>query len=203
MPGRNIVKVLINDSFYHLYNRGVNRAEIFIDNEDYSYFEWLLARNLNSQPLKDARGRRYNSLYGSVELNAYCLMPNHFHFLTYRLQQSGTSKLMHTLALSYAGYFNKKYKRRGPLFENSYRAVRIESESQLLHVSRYIHLNHRDFRTWPHSSFSDYLSSPRSWITPSRVLNLFSSQETYRAFTLDYEQAQRENESIKREMAGY
>lgn len=203
MPGRNVVKVLINDSFYHLYNRGVNRQIIYQDSEDFLYFEWLLARKLSLQPIKDKRGRNYTSLSDKVTLSAYCLMPNHFHLLAYQTHEEGIAKLLHSLTLSYAGYFNKKYMRRGPLFENTYRAVRIESEAQLIHTSRYIHLNPAQFRTWPYSSLADYTGQPRPWVSPDRVLAHFPTTKSYLKFTSDYEQAQRDNEAIKREIDEY
>jgi putative transposase len=114
------------------------------------------------------------------------------------------TKLMRSIRTAYAMYFNKKYKRRGPLFENSYRAVTIWQDSQLLHISRYIHLNHWDFRNWPYSSLADHLSQARPWLATTRVQELFIDTNEYRAFVLDYEEAQRELETVKRELAnGY
>lgn len=202
MPGRNIVKFFDEQSFYHIYNRGINRAEIFLDEEDYTYFEWLLQRTLSSEPVKDSKGREYTWLRKEVELNCYCLMPNHFHLLCYQSAQDGVTKLMRSVCTAYTMYFNKRYKRRGPLFENSYRAVPVLRDGQLLHISRYIHLNHCQFRTWPHSSFADYLApTSRSWLDLGKIKVLFDSQRQYRDFVLDYEQAQRELESIKSQLA--
>jgi len=203
MPGRNIIKIFEPESFYHIYNRGINRSEIFPDEADYFYFELLLERCLSPAPTKDPKGRDYLWLGDKLELNAYCLMPNHFHMLCYQHESDGITRFMRSICTAYTMYFNKKYKRRGPLFENSYRAVLILRDSQLLHISRYIHLNHRDFRTWKHSSLSDYLADPRPWITASRILGLFTSRAEYKQFVLDYEQAQRELESLKRELANH
>lgn len=201
MPGRNIVKLFEPESFYHIYNRGVNRAEIFLDDADYEHFEWLLERSLSPDPVKDPKGREYLWLGNDLELNAYCLMPNHFHLLCYQYSADGVTRLMRGVCTAYTMYFNKKYKRRGPLFENSYRAVPILRDGQLQHISRYIHLNHKDFRHWPHSSLDDYLHSARLWISLSRILELFDNLKQYHDFVLDYEQAQRELETLKRELA--
>jgi putative transposase len=204
MPGKNIIKLFEPEGSYHIYNRGINRSEIFLDAADYGYFEWLVERCLSPAPTKDPKGREYLRLDNDLELNAYCLMPNHFHLLCYQYSIDGVTKFIRSVCTAYTMYFNKKYKRRGPLFENSYRAVPILRDGQLLHISRYIHLNHKNFRTWPHSSLADYLGISRPWVTPDRIMGLFDSLKQYHKFVLDYEQAQRELESIKRELAnGY
>lgn len=204
MPGRNIIKIYEPQSFYHVYNRGINRGKIFLANADYVYFEWLCERALSPKPIKDEKGRDHSWLRGQTELSAYCLMPNHFHMLCYQEAESGVTLLMRSVCTAYTMYFNKKYKRRGPLFENSYRAVPILRDGQLLHISRYIHLNHAQFRIWPHSSLKDYLTTPpRAWLAPERIKEFFDGRDDYVEFMLDYEQAQREAEALKRELAHY
>jgi len=204
MPGRNIIKIFEPQSFYHIYNRGINKGEIFLADVDYTHFEWLCERSLCPKPVKDKKGRDHAWLRSRVEVNAYCLMPNHFHLLCYQQTVDGITLLMRSVCTAYTMYFNKKYKRRGPLFENCYRAVPILRDAQLLHISRYIHLNHAQFRAWPHSSLEDYLSfSSRTWIAPGRIKELFDGKVDYKQFMLDYEQVQREAETLKRELAHY
>lgn len=203
MPGRNTLKIYVADCYYHLYNRGLNRAAIFIDEEDYKYFEWLLARCLSPAPIANHRGREYTWLRDKLSLHAYCLMPNHFHLFTYQKDASGISKVMSSLLTAYSLYFNKKYKRRGPLFENTYRAVLITDDAQLQHITRYIHLNHKDYKTWPHSSYHDFVSKPREWIEPLPILKLFGSRSRYVRFVADYEDTQRANNLLKKELADY
>ncbi len=77
----------------------------------------------------------------SVEVVAYCLMPNHFHLLVKQVSEGGISKYLRQAINSYAKYFNTKYKRVGSLFQDMFRAVHIETDEQFIHVSRYIHLN--------------------------------------------------------------
>lgn len=202
MPGKNVVKIFEEKSFYHVYNRGVNKSEIFLDEEDYRYFEWLLERTLAPKARTDKKGRKYTWLREKVELNAYCLMPNHFHILCYQYSADGVTKLVHAVSTTYTMYFNKRYNRRGPLFENTYRAVPILRDNQLEHITRYIHLNHHEFRTWPHSSFADYLAvGGRDWIAPNKIKELFDNEQKYHQFVLDYEDVQRELEHLKREFA--
>jgi hypothetical protein len=203
MPGRNIVKYYVPQTFYHLYNRGIDRQVIFHDQADYIHFEWLLERTLSPDLSKDAKGREYTRLHGEVELNAYCLLSNHFHLLCYQEGVEGIVRLMRSVLTAYTMYYNKKYHRRGPLFENSYRAVEIIRDDQLQHITRYIHLNHREFRTWPHSSFHDYLSTTRAWILPKRILELFDDVPQYKEFVLDYEENQHELDKLKAELAGF
>lgn len=202
MPGKNTHKVFIEDHFYHIYNRGWNRNEIFLDKSDYVCFERLLERHLSTDPVVDGRGRDYVHLRPQIDLNAYCLMPNHFHLLVFIRSESAATKLMSSLMTAYTMYFNRKYKRRGPLCENRFKAVPIIADDQLMHITRYIHLNKADYKTWPHSSYADYLvDQPRDWLAPEPILELFSSQQQYIEFVDDYADLQRERDSIKRELA--
>jgi putative transposase len=203
MPGKNTIKDYIPDHYYHVYNRGWNRGAIFLDQEDYEQFEYLLGRALSRTPSKDSKGREYKWLRDDLDLNAYCLMPNHFHMLVYQRTEQGITKLVQSVCTAYTMYFNKRYKRRGSLFENRFKAVPIFRDNQLQHISRYIHLNHKNFRAWPHSSYGDYLNpaAAREWLAPQPILDIFDSIEQYRSFVLDYEQAQREHDILKRELA--
>jgi putative transposase len=203
MPGRNTLKIYIPNTYYHVYNRGLNKGAIFLGPEDYEYFEWLFARCLSAQPVKDKKGREYTWFREGVRLHAYCLMPNHFHMFVYQSSSDRISKMMSTISTAYVLYFNKKYKRRGPLFENTYRAVPVIRDAQLQHITRYIHLNNRSFRTWPYSSYKDYVSAPREWVEPQPILDLFDSKQQYMDFMTDYEDIQRANDDLKREMADY
>lgn len=203
MPGRNTLKIYVPETYYHIYNRGLNKAAIFNDTDDYQYFEWLLARSLSPTPVKDKKGREYTWLRNIVAVNAYCLMPNHFHILAFQMEESGISKLMSSVLTAYVLYFNKKYKRRGPLFENTYRAVPVTRDQQLQHITRYIHLNHPEYATWPHSSYPDYIATSREWLEPGPILGLFDSTRQYKQFVADYEDIQRANNKLKQELADY
>ncbi len=203
MPTRNRVKVYIPNTYYHLYNRGWNRTEIFKEHDDYEYFEWLLSRHCSPEPVKDRKGREYAYYSNDVRILAYCLMPNHFHLLVYQFDEPNMiAKLMASILTAYTMYFNKKYHRRGSLFESTYKAVPVVKDEQLLHITRYIHLNHKDFRAWPYSSYLDYIyTSDKDWLETQPILDLFTSIERYVEFVDDYEQLQRERDSIKAELA--
>lgn len=206
MPGRNIVKLYTPESFYHVYNRGVNRRVIFKDKADYAYFCALLARHLSVKPVHDAKGRPYPHLREQLDLLAFCLMPNHFHLMLYQKDSEyALAELMRSIGTAYTLYFNKKYRRRGPLFENHYRAVLVHSDAYLQHISRYIHLNHKQYKTWPHSSYAAFVQpmSAPDWLDTEVVLGLFDSHKQYLDFVDDYEDARRALEAIKRDLADY
>ncbi len=202
MPTRNVVKVYVPDSYYHVYNRGWNLTKIFLDAEDYGHFEHILERHLSPEPLKDSKGREFTQYYPTIELKAYCLMGNHFHMLIYQRDEYAITGLMKSILVAYTIYFNKKYKRRGALFESTYKAVLIREDAQLMHITRYIHLNHKSYKTWPYSSYQDYLSNdPRLFVQPDSILELFTSKRQYEEFVSDYEELQRERDVIKKDLS--
>lgn len=203
MPTKNVAKVFAPNAYYHVYNRGWNLGNIFIDEQDYAYFESVLARHLSPKPSQDSLGREYKHFHAKVNLLAYCLMGNHFHILFYQYDdETAISKLISSVMTAYTAYFNKRHKRRGSLFESTFKAAWIENDAQLMHITRYIHLNHSKYSTWKHSSYQDYLSQPREWVEPKLILNLFPSKQKYEEFIADYEAIQRERDRIKQELYG-
>ncbi len=203
MPTKNVAKVFVPDAFYHVYNRGWNLGKIFIDEQDYEYFESLLARYLSPESMKDDFGKSYKHFYLDLRLVAYCLMGNHFHLLLYQYDDEvAISRFMTSLSTAYTAYFNKRHERRGSLFESTYKAVWIGDDAQQMHITRYIHLNHARYSKWPHSSYKDFLLDAREWIEPDQILELFPSKSAYAEFVADYESTQRERDSIKQELYG-
>lgn len=180
MPSRNVIKVNLVDSYYHVYARGISKQPIFIDDDDSRYFLSLFERYLS--PRGDSNAE-YVKLFDSVEVLAYCLMSNHFHLLIYQINEDGMSRLMHSVMTSYSRYFNAKYKKTGPLFESRYKASLVDCESYLLHISRYIHLNPENWLDCPHSSIRAYLydDSP-SWLSKSRISDMYGSAIKYLEF---------------------
>lgn len=200
MPGRNIYKLYVADSYYHIYNHGVGSLIIFQDDTDYIVFLSLLKRYLGKEPSTKKSGVLHPSYRDQVELLAYCLMPNHFHLLVYQNDRDGMKLLLKALSVSYGMYFNKKYKRAGPIFQQRYRASRISNESYLLHISRYLHLNPKDYKNWKWSSLPYYKKSLEAdWIRPNRILNLFEFDE-YEVFLREYENNKSELEAINQEL---
>jgi putative transposase len=141
MPSRNVAKIDIPESYYHIYARGHSRQVIFRDDEDHRVFLNVFKRHLFKDEVTDNLGRPYVHLRGQIELLCYCLMPNHFHLLVYQAEQGAMQRLMRSVMTTYSRYFNKKYDSSGSLFESRYKGSRISSVPYLMHISRYIHVN--------------------------------------------------------------
>lgn len=214
MPAKNRIKVYSNDSYYHLFNRGLDGREIYRDDEDMNVFERILAGYIEKEAhgyYKKAIAKRLDAMYlgDEVKIIAYCLMPDHFHLLVWQRQKEGVTKLMRRVNTAYVMYFNKKYNRQGTLFENIYRAIKVqgrgeELKTRLLHLTRLIHLNpvtKTERRIGPvvtvtgsrpedytHSSYTHYIGTiHRNWI---HELPFLPSVESYRQFV---EQPQKES----------
>lgn len=170
MPSRNVVKKYDVNAYYHVYNRGVDKRAVFIDDQDYSTFLSLLKRYLDASNKDTYRGFCYISLAGKVEIVAFCLMPNHFHLLLYQIEIDAITILMRSVCTSYSTYFNKKYKRVGSLFQGIFKAVRVENDGYLQYLSRYIHRNPSSYLSWEWSSLQYWLGDKRaSWINNLRL----------------------------------
>lgn len=202
MPSRNIVKEYGSDSFYHAYNRGVEKRKIFLDDQDYGMFLHILKRYLDPSPQKDRSGRQYKH-HENVELLAFCLMPNHFHlFLRQGNEPTAMTELLHSVSVAYTMYFNRKYRRTGHLFQDRFKASRITSEAYFWHISRYIHLNPSKPFEYEWSSLPYYLGNKRAkWLHPEIILNMFDGHHDYRKFVADYEGHKAELDKLKGELA--
>lgn len=188
MPSRNTVKHYEEDAYYHIYNRGVEKRVIFQEDKDYEVFLNLLKRHLSREQEQNKRGEVYESFAGRLELQAYCLMPNHFHLLIYLNNDiHAITELMRRVAGSYTTYFNNKYQRVGPLFQGVFKASKVDSDPYLLHITRYIHRNHEDYYNWKHSSLPYYIKDWKAdWVVPDRIYKLYE-WGTYEQFLNDHE----------------
>lgn len=194
MPGKNIVKTYVENGYYHVYNRGVEKRTIFEDEQDYKVFLKYLKEYL-SAPLDTIKHKKYTSLQGGslqsipwrrknyqseIELIAYCLIPNHFHLLLKQNSKNSMEKFMRSLATRYSMYFNKKYNRVGKLFQGHYKASLVLEDPYLLHLTRYIHLNpseDTDDLKNTYSSYSEYLGLRNTtWVKPDIILAFFNQK---------------------------
>ena len=162
------------DSYYHIYNRGVEKRDIFMDDQDYGVFLSYL-RKLLTAPKGQSRIQVDNNFFQQVMLLCYCLMPNHFHLLIKQRNSEAIGKIIKILCTRYSMYFNKKYQRVGKLFQGVYKAVTVRSEEQLVYLTRYIHTNPKDFTNYKYSSIRNYLKQVNQvWVEPEPVLSMFS-----------------------------
>lgn len=171
MPHRDIP--LVAGEYYHVYNRGNNRQDIFFEEENYIFFLRRLREHL-VQPAAPF-----------VTLVAYCLMPNHFHLIL-QPQDDDLSHHMQLFGISYTKAINKRYDRVGALFQGQFRAKRIDRNEYLLHLSRYIHLNPvraglvKRPEDWAFSSYREYLGLRQGKLPkPDIVLAQFQTSEVY------------------------
>lgn len=214
MPAKNSAKTYIENGYYHIYNRGVEKRVIFLDQQDYSVFLSYLKEYLLPKKEKELHERLSDPQISSVERNkvlkslhlnnfsqeitllAYCLMPNHFHFFVKQKSINAIDKFMNSLATRYTMYFNRKYKRVGSLCQDVYKAVLISNEAQFLHLSRYIHKQALNLGSQP-CSYPEYMGLRRTlWVKPDEILNYFSRTNpslSYQNFVAQSE----ENERLK------
>lgn len=140
---RNVI--FAEDEYYHLYNRGVEKRKIFLDERDYQRFIKLLyvANNEASFVYRDIERKSLSDIPRTplVALGAYVLMPNHFHLLVKEIKEGGISMFMEKLLTGYASYFNKRHKRVGALFQGTFQAEHLDTDRYLKYIYSYIHLN--------------------------------------------------------------
>ena len=203
MPSRNTVKEYVTGEYYHIYNRGVEKRIIFIDNTDHVVFLGLIKKYLTGVDDNKSHRHKFESLVGQVELVAFCLMPNHYHLLFRQLADDGITKLMRRVMTGYVMYFNNKYGRVGTLFQGRYKASHINADAYLHHISRYIHLNPSNYQQYPYSSLPYYLGAKESpsWLNPRPVLELFKDAADYEHFLLDYTDTKQELTVLKWQLA--
>lgn len=197
MPGRTVP--LVNGGFYHLYNRGTEKRDVFLQPRDYKRFRQTLYYYQFQGPKPKFSNFAKSNLTSFkpdpdkklVDIICYTLMPNHFHFLVKQLQDNGISIFMSQLLNSYTKYFNTKYIRVGPLCQGAYKAVLVETDEQLLHLSRYIHLNPvvskitNDLDDYYWSSYSEYINGQGNICAVDEILNFFPSNQKYQEFIND------------------
>lgn len=189
MPSRNVSKEQVPESYYHVYARGGNKQKLFIEDVDYKYFLKLFERYLSEEPVISKTRVIYPHFTDRIEVLAYCLMTNHFHLLIYQTDVPYLEKFMRSLMTSYSRYFNLKYKRTGSTFESRYKAVCIDQESYLQHISRYVHLNPRRWASYKYSSLVYYIDGDEPyWLKTNRILEQFISRQNYYKFVADYEE---------------
>jgi putative transposase len=211
VPAKNSVKEYIPNGCYHIYNRGVEKRDIFLDPQDFGVFlsylkAYLLPKDLPglnaiidskettiAEKDKAHKLLRLKNFYENIDLLAYVLMPNHFHLLVRQMDAEAIDAFLNALSTRYVIYFNKKYHRVGPLYQGVYKAVLVNSENQLLHLTRYIHKNPPAGSDFP-SSLSDYLRQTNtSWLKAEEILSYFSKTNpanTYSAFMNEGEDGQ-------------
>ena len=167
-------RLFLKDTPQHVIIQGINNKVIFLDEDDYQAFLAILkALVVNIE----------------IELHAYVLMPSYFQFLATPLYENSLSKFMQSLGRRYVGYFNKKYERRGTLWEGRYKSSLVESKTYLYEVMKFIETKPKNFKKYPYSSFQknfffkdDAIVAPHKQYTYKSYTNILrnsSDEDTY------------------------
>lgn len=221
MPPKNSQKVYVDDSYYHIYNRGVAKCPIFLDRSDYvafladlKFYLSPIPKHFKGSSLKVTKEEETYIYYpsqqpknheGKIELVAYCLMPNHFHLCIRQTDKVAMTCFMRSLATKYSMYFNKKYDRVGRLFQGIYKAVLINDEQQFLYLTKYIHRNPLDLvsntpknlSTYPYSSYPNYLKLiHQDWIHTENVLTYYSQTNPHNSYKSFVEESESEIKDV-------
>lgn len=218
MPYRKIL--FVNNYYYHIFNHALGKISIFgnlgsptrvISLMDYyrfikiptSYSRFLkFPRKYQLDLLKKLRKENKQK----VEIISFCLMPNHYHLILKQVKKDGIKNFTESFQSSYAKYFNIKNEKVGPVFRGRFKAVLISDDMQLLHLSRYIHLNPyssgfvkklEKLVSYSWSSFAQYLGLDEGFCHSKIILNQFKNPADYKKFVFDQADYQKELETIK------
>lgn len=188
------------NEYFHVYNRGVLKQNIFFNDRDKFRFLFLILFLQYDDQLKNIDRMFKDFINNSsdyvnsqfkitgdrqVELISFCFMPNHFHICLRQIKDGGLSKYMQRLQNAYTKYINTKNDRSGHLFQGPYKAVLIENNTQLLHLSAYIHKNpkeigfsNKNLSDYFWSSYSDYVVENRwgDFLARNVIIEQFNSK---------------------------
>ena len=210
---------LVTGSYYHIYSRSIAGYVVFNDTEEFSrflenidlyqhtYFGYRFSKfkqlDLPSQQLIIQELREKKSVL--VDIVAYCIMPTHTHFILKQSTDHGISKYIAKILNSYTRYFNTKHKRGGPLWSGRFRSVLVSNDEQLLHLTRYLHLNPtsaglvKEPDDWPFSSYGEYVNSTLDKNEICSTKYLFDTTPAeYEKFVLERKDYQRDLSKIKK-----
>ena len=206
---------LANNEIYHVFTKSIDNYITFKDDIDYirsletikfyiygklpiSFSNYVKTKNKKNFPLKYDLDIK-NSI---VEITAYCIMSTHLHLILKQLMYNGISSYMKNILDSYTRYFNTKYQRKGTLWQGRFKSVHVDSNEQLLHLTRYIHLNPttagivKNPEEWPYSSYLEYLNKSNEKIC-NYVDYLDMDMKDYKNFVDDRKDYQKELGLIK------
>jgi len=197
MPTRKIK--FVEREYYHIYNRGVDKRDVFSDKKDLQRF----LQSIEEFNTKNPIGSLYeNSFVKEKELGgrtsklvkfiALCLNRNHYHFIITPIIENGIEKFMQRLGTGYTMYFNEKHKRNGALFQGKFKGKHIDSNEYLLRVSAYINLNNysrngENKKELSFSSWEEYTQANhiKDICDKKIILEQFKSKEEYKKFSLE------------------
>jgi len=198
MPSKYVLRDFQKNNYYHVVNYGINKGQIFVDEEDYKAFlyyikVYLLPKSeLEAKMPKLEKRLLSKNRSSEVEIIGYSLMPNHFHMLLKEVEVGGISRFMKQLSNAYTKYFNERHTRSGSLFEGPFKAVNVP-DGKLAEVVRYIHLNAflgglvDDPEKYRWSDFPTYTNSEAVNISNTKlIISRFNTPADYKHFVHNY-----------------
>ena len=211
---------LVINEIYHIFTRSIADFQIFNENSGFFRMQQLIkyykvdntAKFSDFISFKIVQKEGFNNVLEAiskdkdkfVQIIAYCIMPTHLHFVLKQLIKNGIAKYMKDILNSYTRYFNVKHQRKGPLWESRFKSVLVDSDEQLLHLTRYIHLNPTTAKLidrpekWDFSSYKEFLNKT---VNPESICKFDDILEikplSYRKFVNDRISYQRELAKIK------
>jgi putative transposase len=166
------------DGYYHVFNRGANKEKLFLCHDNFGF----LIQKMN----------QFVSF--GVGVIAFCLMPNHYHFLLRQKGEYSIDQFIQSIFNSYSKAFNKMYDRKGTLFEGPFKAIKITEDNYLIHLCRYIHRNPLDaglvknLRDWPYSNYPEWIDGKTGTpVDQGFNFDYFPAASEYERFVLDYQ----------------
>ena len=206
---------LLVEQIYHIFSKSISGYKIFRDDDEYGRMKDLLKYyRTEKTPMRfsffqEIKYKEKKQIYEAegddllVEIIAYCIMPTHFHLVVKQLKEDGISFFIQQILNSYSRYFNVKTKRKGPLWEGRFQNVAIETDEQLLHLTRYIHLNPVTAylvdrpEDWKFSSYREFLGEEKEKLSSfSNILD--TTPDNYKKFVDDRIDYQRQLAEIKK-----
>ena len=203
---------LVTGQYYHIINRSIAGYKIY--NRNYEYRRFLESMVYYQSPKSLLKFSRYLELSEKnkqkvlfkqtdqiIDIVAHCIMPTHFHLLLKQNTDNGITKYLFNIKNSYSHYFNCRYKRKGPLWESKFKNIRVKTDEQLIHLTRYIHLNPTSAdlvkkpQDWQWSSYHEYLNGEENICQYKDIID--TSPQEYKKFVLDRKDYQREISKIK------
>ena len=216
----------VNGEFYHVFNRGTDKRVIFPERYDFQrFFQGMELFNV-LDPIGSIyensfrKNIQLGNLVSKLELGTkqpqklvnficYCLNPNHYHFILQQLVDRGIEKFMHRLGVGFVKYFNQKYQRSGVLFQGPFKAVHVDSNEYLLHLSAYVNLNYKVHRLGNQvskSSWDEYAGvlreNEKGFCEKDVILCQFNTVSEYKEFAEDSLEKIRERKDLEHLLFG-
>lgn len=213
--------ILVEGEVYHICTKSIAGFNVFNNDSDFERMRQLIKyyKTNNDAKFSDFIASKavqeigFNNLLEIiskdkdqlVQVIAYCFMPTHIHLILKQLSKNGISDYMRKILNSYSSYFNTLHKRQGPLWESRFKNVLVKDDEQLLHLTRYHHLNPvtahlcNNPSDWQFSSYKEYLSEIEDNCKICQFDDLLEiNPSQYRKFVNDHISYQRELSKIKK-----